>query len=264
MDKTLLIKLVRQLDTGGIERVRENSIYASAQPVRQFNQLLQEAKSLYPNRPDIVALEPCELERYTEHAPFLDTIRRFRAALELDAGRAKDQKFSILDAPSLLRTDYELPCGLLGRALIYLDIDDFKAQNNRFTERVVDRTLLPEFQRLVLEAMEMFGYAYAEGGDEIVLHLPNASVEIGIALAHAVREVIAEHTFDVDGTNVRLTASFGVAGGRDDSGDRLAGFANKAKRHAKACGKNCVAVWQDGDAIFCEPRTVATSDGTAG
>jgi hypothetical protein len=54
---------------------------------------------------------------------------------------------------------------LLGAALIYLDIDHFKAVNTKLTERVVDKTLLPQFQRLVWNAAAGHGFAYDEGVD---------------------------------------------------------------------------------------------------
>ena len=63
--------------------------------------------------------------------------------------REKHQKFGILDAPNLLTKDLSQSAGLLGRVLIYLDVDNFKSVNTRLTERVVDRAILPELHRIV-------------------------------------------------------------------------------------------------------------------
>jgi diguanylate cyclase (GGDEF)-like protein len=163
--------------------------------------------------------------------------------------RQKDQKFSILDSPALQADDFARPCGIHGRAVIYLDIDNFKSVNTRFTERVVDRTVLPELQRIVAQGAQGVGYAYAEGGDEMVIYLPNASSLMAASLADSLRIAIAGRTFDVDGTGVTVTASFGVAASTLLPGSRLAELANQAKKSAKSSGKNRVVVWENDMAV---------------
>lgn len=159
--------------------------------------------------------------------------------------RPKDQKFGILDSPALLREDLQQPPGALGRAIVYFDVDHFKAQNTRFTERVVDEFVLPHLQRLVTRYIQSLGHAYAEGGDEMVLLLPNATVGMASDVACALRGAISEHVFDVKGTEVRLSASFGVAGSSDPSQDLVAD-ANLAKQFVKENGRDGVAVRRNG------------------
>ena len=170
-------------------------------------------------------------------------------------GRQKEQKFGILDAPRMVDMDLARGFGPLGAALIYLDIDNFKEQNAQFAETVVDKTLLPDFQRLIALALGTLGYAYREGGDEIILYLPNASVEMGVATALAMRQAIEEHVFAVQEEEVKLTASFGVAGARDAAeADQLRLSANQAKAHAKKCGRNRVAVALAGERMMIVPE----------
>ena len=158
--------------------------------------------------------------------------------------RAKQQKFGILDAPNLLATDLEGAPGMFGRALIYFDLDNFKLVNTKFSERLVDETVLPTVQRLVAAAVVNQGYAYAEGGDEMIVLLPNATLSMGAEFADALRDALSRCLIDVHGEMIQLTASFGVAA--DTGGPHLADNANLAKNFAKSHGKNCVAVHREG------------------
>lgn len=89
MDKALLLDAARALDelgSGG------NETFARHQAVRQYNVLLKQAKSLYPNRPDIGAIMFYEEDGYSDEFvdaarvysdEFEDAARRLRRALEL-------------------------------------------------------------------------------------------------------------------------------------------------------------------------------------
>ena len=158
------------------------------------------------------------------------------------AGREKQQKFGILDAPNLLASDLERAPGLFGRAVVYFDLDNFKAINSSLSERLVDETVLPSIQRLVAAAVLNQGYAYAEGGDEMIVLLPNSTLSMGAAFAESLRLALARQVIDAKGLKLSVTASFGVAAGFE--GKSLADAANLAKNFSKAQGKNCVAVSQ--------------------
>ncbi|WP_437975340.1 GGDEF domain-containing protein [Sorangium sp. So ce295] len=168
------------------------------------------------------------------------------ATTRADDGRKKDQKFGILDAPNLLGADLASASGLMGRSLIYFDIDGFKAVNSKYTEVMVDRDLLPALQRLVVAAVTGIGYAYAEGGDEMVVLLQNANLTMGAAFADALRQLISDKQFLVNEEPVTLAASFGVAAepyAESAASGALKEAANRAKKFAKESGKNCVAIW---------------------
>ena len=158
-------------------------------------------------------------------------------------GREKHQKFRILDAPHLLAQDLQKPAGALGTAVAYLDIDGFKSFNTKFTERVVDRSLLPDFHRLIDGLTRGHGYAYAEGGDEVIVLLRNAAEMIALGFAETLRREVERHPFAVDNTRVQLTVSLGIACTAEGHGpSELPDLANRAKAHAKKCGKNVVCV----------------------
>jgi diguanylate cyclase (GGDEF)-like protein len=163
--------------------------------------------------------------------------------------REKQQKFGILDSPTTLSSDIAKPCGPLGRAVIYLDIDNFKAINTQLMERVVDESVLPPIHTLLANSVMHIGYAYAEGGDEFTIILPNTSERMALAYAETIRKLIENLVFEPPAKRIRVTASIGLAYGKSDEGGgkELVKFANLAKNHAKKEGKNCISIWTDGN-----------------
>lgn len=157
--------------------------------------------------------------------------------------REKDQKFRVLDSPFLLEEDLKRPCGMLGRVLVYADIDDFKALNTRLLESVVDKLVLPRVHELFDRCTQGNGFVYAEGGDEFTFYLPNATIGMGAAFADAIRTSLERLRFDGDGSETKLMLSLGVAwvSAASEPGD-VRERANAAKRAAKAAGKNRVVL----------------------
>jgi diguanylate cyclase (GGDEF)-like protein len=159
--------------------------------------------------------------------------------------RSKHEKFAILDSPRLLREDLESSDGVFGVSVLYLDIDHFKALNTKHTERVIDQTVLPGFQALVAAAVQRHGFAYAEGGDEVVIVLPNTSTSLATAFAEELRHRIESQPFAIEDASARITVSIGLASSTSTS-TQLTEWANLAKAEAKQRGRN---------------RTVTTGDG---
>lgn len=160
--------------------------------------------------------------------------------------REKQQKFKILDSPELLSSDLNNAIGLFGFSVIYLDIDNFKSYNTEFTERVVDKTIFPQFHKLIDSSVSKNGFAYAEGGDEIIILLPNTPNRTAITFAEELRELVENEEFIVNDKRVKLTVSCGVA--IYEKGDNIEGIpdkANVAKKHSKEKGKNCVSVFKN-------------------
>jgi diguanylate cyclase (GGDEF)-like protein len=173
--------------------------------------------------------------------------------------RAKHEKFAILDSPRLLREDLENSGGTFGVSVLYLDIDHFKALNTKHTERVIDQTVLPSFQTLVAAAVERHGFAYAEGGDEVVILLPNTSISLAAAFAEELRRRIEKHPFAIEGDDARITVSIGLASSTRHS-TQLTEWANLAKADAKHRGRNRTVTTHDGETfheVHPDPRIVA-------
>jgi len=148
--------------------------------------------------------------------------------------RRKQDKFEILDSPREFPTDFIRSVGALGVSVIFVDLDDFKKLNNQFTEPVIDRTLLRELMGLLRALVEGRGFAYAEGGDEFVITLPNTNTALAEAFTIVLLERIRNATFDVDGHQTKVTASAGIASTMNTGeGQVCREAASAAKRDAK-------------------------------
>lgn len=160
--------------------------------------------------------------------------------------REKHQKFKILDAPALLAKDMQEQSNS-NLSLLYVDVDGFKAVNTKYTETVVDNELLPDFQRMIDSLTQGHGFSYAEGGDEIIVLLINATELIGLAFAESIRQTIEAHEFKIGGQAERLTVSIGMAVARasTNSMNDARQWANDAKKVAKDSGKNCIIVMDE-------------------
>ena len=115
MDKALLADAVRQLDKlVGIRFLGS----ALPQAVRQFNSLLETAQSLYPSRPDILALEGYELATLVDAEAFRDVVRRLKVALELRPPGSLSENVAKIqlpsDAPDDLSEDLQEFCEAVG------------------------------------------------------------------------------------------------------------------------------------------------------
>jgi diguanylate cyclase (GGDEF)-like protein len=165
-------------------------------------------------------------------------------------GRQFDEKFHILQAPSLLRSDlryFRQMCGMRARcvAVAYLDIDHFKDLNTEYGESVVDKDVLPVFMR-ELEASVFFrGFAYRQGGDEYVVLLPNVDGSMGRTLLDDVRLRLGGLEF----RNIRKKTSVSIGMCIVDpdcflTEREIEERANRAKNYAKEQGRNCIATYR--------------------
>ncbi len=134
----------------------------------------------------------------TDKAPAWERIRELEARQPVLARteRELEQKFRILYSPAQVQRDFDLWVSEADQAtgysvgVIFLDVDGFKQLNARFTESVVDRTLLPELQRLVRDLCLHRGAAYRYGGEELLVLLPNCPLDEAAAFAQFGRGTI--------------------------------------------------------------------------
>lgn len=187
-----------------------------------------------------------------DKAPAWDRIRELEAQQPAPAQteRELEQKFRILYSPAQMQRDFDLwvseAAEVTGYSVgvIFLDVDGFKQLNSTFRESVVDRTLLPDLQRLVAGLCLHRGAAYRYGGEELVILLPNCPLDEAAAFAQKVRCQIAANTFRVQEQAVQMTVSAGVAAW-PLHGNTLATVierANREERTAKEQGKSRVSV----------------------
>lgn len=171
-----------------------------------------------------------------------------RASIE----KEKEQKFGILNSPRQAIIDFASYCSGLTKGanigVIFLDIDNFKLLNTRFTESIVDQQVLVPFQQLISAACLYRGEAYRHGGEEFLVLLPNHNAEEVIQFAERLRRRIEAENFFVGESSVQVTVSVGIAlwPNHGKTIDALVAKANSAEHEAKAKGKNRVEAYGQG------------------
>lgn len=201
----------------------------------------------------------------TNHIPFyfelifnsaesvLNYLRQYEEMSESPPSRKKGEKFGILDSPSLQENDIIQGKGIFGVGCLYFDIDNFKKINTKYSERIVDRDLLPEYQSLIVKSIEYTGFAYAEGGDEVLIILPNKNLSTTIEIAKIIMEAISASTFKIEDEEIGITVSMGIAHFKaEEAHDNLVEKANKAMRKAKEEGKNIICIYTGTDIEVCK------------
>lgn len=135
-------------------------------------------------------------------------------------------------------------------ALIFLDLDDFKAVNDRHGHHVGDLLLKEVAARISALVREVDTVARL-GGDEFVILLENLGSDPPQAEADAVRiagKIVArlDEPFELDGRAARVGASAGIAmfsgGPGETTPERLLDHADAAMYQAKRTGKNRVCL----------------------
>lgn len=159
-----------------------------------------------------------------ERMPQLTDFVTLQAALEVLGDRSTllerqfDEKFHILQAPTLLQADlayYRDHCELRGASLAvgYLDIDNFKKNfNSRYGETVVDRSVLPRFMMSIEALLFGRGHAYRYGGDEYAIVLPGLQQSAAIDALDELRLRVKELKYI--GVDEITTVSIGLFGSR--------------------------------------------------
>lgn len=187
-------------------------------------------------------------------APAWDRIQELEGRIALSRPvapeREREQKFRILGSHGQAIADFSGWTGggkssevIVG--VLFIDIDDFKSLNSRFTEVRIDERLLKPFQILLDRLTLHRGWAYKIGGDEFVIMLPNHTPQEIETFANRVREAAARQVFDMGGAQAGITVSIGVARFPQHGADydTVTEAAARAKQKgAKAQGKNRVAI----------------------
>ncbi len=125
--------------------------------------------------------------------------------------------------------------------VISLDIDNFKAINDRYGHATGD-LVLQSFSQCLRSAARREDIVCRWGGEEFLLICPNLEQGDAAMAAERLRSCIADHTIKVEGKALRVTASIGVANWQDGiaNPDQLIAQADKALYAAKALGRNRV------------------------
>jgi diguanylate cyclase (GGDEF)-like protein len=128
--------------------------------------------------------------------------------------------------------------------LVLLDLDHFKEINDTHGHLVGDR-VLQRFADLVRSQLRKEDILVRYGGEEFCLLLPDVPGPGGVALAGRIRKAVAtEDSFVIDGVQIPMTVSAGVAARIDEGAEgleELIARADEALYIAKNRGRNRVA-----------------------
>jgi diguanylate cyclase (GGDEF)-like protein len=160
-------------------------------------------------------------------------------------------ELTLLPQRSLLDDRMRVALARAGRdaqlvAVVLIDVDSLKDVNDSYGHAAGDevlRVLARRMTRLVRDADTVARV----GGDEFVVLLDGlADAESAIALANRLRDTVSRSTLDIDGMELSVSASFGVALGQPgDEPMELLRRADTAMYRAKAVGGGSVMVFDD-------------------
>jgi len=183
----------------------------------------------------------------------MDITKRKRLEDELIRSSERMKKMSIFDEQTqtynskyfrrLLDEELER-AGRYGHplTLLMLDIDRFKKINDLLGRRGGDR-ILSQLAGLISQTLRNPDNLARFGGEEFVVLLPVTEEKEGLVVAERLRRKIAEHKFEVSGSEISLTVSVGLgtAHGRSEA-EKLIRQADDALAEAKSRGRNRVIV----------------------
>lgn len=126
-------------------------------------------------------------------------------------------------------------------ALIIIDVDRFKSINDSYGHPAGD-AVLSRVAALLLDRVRKSDVLFRVGGDELAVILPETSLVTAVQVAEACRRLIADATFELELTTLRVTASFGVAELQHgmEQPTELLQLADQSLYRAKAAGGNRV------------------------
>nr|WP_199066656.1 GGDEF domain-containing protein [Chromobacterium sp. ASV5] len=127
--------------------------------------------------------------------------------------------------------------------VIMLDVDHFKAINDRYGHPVGDR-VLQAFASLLLKHLRDPDQLVRFGGEEFCLLLPDASEDIGYAVADRLRQLFCRQPLlpDLPALTVSFSAGVSVWRGQGESFDHAQQRADQALYQAKRDGRNRVCL----------------------
>lgn len=134
--------------------------------------------------------------------------------------------------------------GLAGRhgvpyAVLMIDIDGFKAVNDRWGHDAGD-TVLVEVSRRIGTRVRAEDVAGRWGGEEFLVVLPHTGLGAATVVAEALRRRVAADPIDVGDDRVEITVSIGCASGDDADVDAVVRLADAALYDAKRAGRDAV------------------------
>lgn len=127
-----------------------------------------------------------------------------------------------------------------GDTLALIDIDHFKRVNDRWGHEVGDR-VLQRFAEIVRNVLRQSDHVARMGGEEFAILFPATSVPEAMAICERLRDRFSTSELEVDGSQVRVTLSGGVAAIGAGGLDPALKAADAALYRAKKAGRDQLA-----------------------
>jgi diguanylate cyclase (GGDEF)-like protein len=124
-------------------------------------------------------------------------------------------------------------------SVIMIDIDHFKALNDRHGHEVGDRALVSVAQTM-RDRLRAEDYLGRLGGEEFLALLPDVDESAAGFVADSLRTTVAEHPLEVRGELLPMTISAGYAAWRGERPEELLKRSDDAMYRAKAMGRDAV------------------------
>ena len=127
-------------------------------------------------------------------------------------------------------------------AVLFIDIDDFKAFNDRHGHAAGDEALIT-LANLIKSVIRADDAVIRYGGEEFVVLLPNMTRAGAKRVARRIQTSLKNVRFPR--RDQSLTVSIGIAACPEDTKDKhhLLGLADQAMYEAKRSGKDCCHSW---------------------
>lgn len=135
--------------------------------------------------------------------------------------------------------------------IIEFDLDHFKEVNDTFGHFAGDE-VLRQAARLVSDSIRKSDLFARYGGEEFILMLPETPLAGARQVAEKLRERIENSAFSVEGREIRITASFGVAQLDTSPAESCYRMVDRALYRAKQKGRNRVEAAVHADAELPE------------
>ena len=222
IDITLCIPMIAQGETIGLFYLSSNTATTLTEPKQQLAKTLAEQVGL--------AIANLRLQETLKQQSIRDPLtglfnrRYLEERLNQELSRAQRQQHQI--------------------SVIMIDIDHFKRFNDSYGHDAGDY-VLQTVGSLLKSYVRGFDIACRYGGEEMILILPESSLEIASKRAEEIREAIAQITLSHNAQLLgSLTASFGVASfpQHGATSNAVMQAADAALYRAKAAGRNQVLI----------------------